>query len=161
VRRLDFTRHAIFDSGSVAAANVRGCRFTAPSPDVQLRENCTIKCFEPEAAVTAECDLRRSGNAWVYPAGRGLDGTSYDSLKKNGGEAEEQAVVRFGIPCSAPAGRFNATVSFHWTERLPWAKGDDTFAPDQNVRDLFDGLTDAIVRTVADRKLRIGIDLAK
>lgn len=161
VRRLDFTRHVIFDSGAVAAANVRGCRFTAPSPDVQLREACTIKCFDPEAAITAQCNLRRPGNAWVYPAGRGLDGVSYDSLKRKAEDTEEQAVMRFGIPCSAPAGRFNATVSFHWTERNPWANGDTTFAPKQNVRDLFDSLTAAIVRTVADRKLRVGIEVAK
>lgn len=163
VRRLDFTRHSIFDSGAVAAANVRGCRLTAPSPDVRfLSQGCAVKCFAREASVSAECDVRRAPNAWVYPAGRGLDGASYESLKKKaGGDAEEQAIVRFSIPCSAPSGRFNATVSFNWTERNPWANGDETFAPKANVRDLFDSLTDAIVRTVADRRLRIGVTLAK
>lgn len=161
VGRLDFTRHVIFDSGAVAAANVRACRLTAPSPDVQLREACTIKCFDAEAAVQGECDLRRPVDAWVYPAGRGLDGLSYKSLKKNAGDVEEQARVSFRIPCTGGGGRFNANVAFSWTEQPPWSRGDDAFAPKRNVRDLFDSLTHAIVRTVADRKLRIGVELAK
>lgn len=161
VRTLDFSRHVIFDSGAVAAANVRGCRLAAPFPDVQLRQACTVKCLDPEVVVTAECELRRPGNAWVYPAGRGLDGASYDSMKRKAGATEEQAAVRFEIPCNTPPGRFDAAVSFQWTERHPWSQGDVSFAPQHNVRDLFEGLTDAIVRTVADRKLRIGVEVAK
>lgn len=161
VRRLDFTRHSIFDTGAVAAANVRRCRFTAPSPDVQFREGCTVKCFERDAAVTAECDLRRAPNAWVYPVGRGLSGASYETLKKEKGETEEQSVVRFTIPCSTRPGRFDATVSFNWAERNPWSNGDETFTSKANVRDLFDSLTDAITRNVAARRMRIGLDVAK
>lgn len=94
----------------------------------------------------------------------GLSGRSWprrrvdESLKKKAGEADEQAVVRFGIPCRVPAGAFNATVSFHWTERTPWARGDDTFTPTRTCAICSTALTDAIARTVADRKLRIGYE---
>lgn len=163
VRRLDFSRHVIFDSGAIAAANVRGCRLTAPE-DVRLRvsSGCGAKCFDPHLAIRSECDIRRpASDAWILPAGRGVDGVTYASLKKNAGATEEQAVVRFAIPCGAPPGRFDATVSFTWRERTPWSQdGNGSFAQEASVRDLFDSLTDAIVRTVAPRRMRIGIDLA-
>lgn len=164
VRRLDFSRHVIFDSGDVAAANVRGCRLTAPE-DVRLRvsSGCGAKCFDPHLAIRSECEIRRpASEAWIVPAGRGVDGVTYASLKKKVGETEEQALVRFAIPCRTPPGRFDATVSFTWRDRTPWSHdGNGAFAQKASVRDLFDSLTDAIVRTVAPRRMRIGIDLAK
>jgi hypothetical protein len=158
VSRLDFERQVIFDSGDVAAANVRGCSLTVPAQQMlRTSSGCGAKCFEPDAVIQAECDLRRPANgAWIYPAGRGIDGASYESLKKKPGQTDEQAVVRFAIPCSTPPGRFNAVVSFTWQQKTPSA-----FAAKASVRDLFDSLSDAIVRTVAPRRLRIGIDLAK
>jgi hypothetical protein len=164
VRRLDFSRHVLFDTGAVAAANVRGCTLTAPSPGVQIRSaGCTAKCFDADAAIHAECDIRRPANdAWIQPAGRGADGAAYESLKKKPGDGDERALVRFAIPCSTPPGRFDATVTFSWHERTPWAQdGNGAFAGKASVRDLFDSIVDAIVRTVPARRLRIGIDLAK
>lgn len=164
VRRLDFSKHVIFDSESVAAANVRHCRLNAFAPDVQIKTGgCKAKCFDANGAIQFECDVRRPAfDLWVYPAGRGLHGVSYESLKKRAGDQEEQALVRFAIPCSTPPGRFHATVSFHWRERTPWSRGGkDAFAQNASVRDLFDSLTDAIARTAAPRRLRIGIDLDK
>jgi hypothetical protein len=159
--RLDFSRQVIFDSGDVAAANVRDCSLTAPAPDVQLRNpGCSAKCFEPEAAIQAQCTLRRPAGAWIEPAGRGTDGVSYESLKKNAGDSDEPAIVRFVIPCNTPPGRFDATVDFNWRRRTPSA-GDDSLAQKESVRDLFDSLSDAIIRTVAPRHMHIGIDLAK
>ncbi|HEX6097384.1 MAG TPA: hypothetical protein VF432_13730 [Thermoanaerobaculia bacterium] len=163
VRRLDFSRHVIFDSGAVAASNVRGCRLTAPVPGMlRTLSGCAAKCFDDTAAIQSECDIRRvSDDAWIYPAGRGLDGVQYDSLPKNAGDVEEQAFVRFRIPCNVPPGRFDATVSFTWRARNPWLQKNAAFTQNPGVRDLFDSLTDAIVRTAAPRKLRIGIKLAK
>jgi hypothetical protein len=150
--RLDFAQQVIFDSESVAAANVRGCGMTAPAPDVRLREpGCGAKCFEPDAVIQVQCDLRRPAKAaWIEPAGRGKDGVTYETQK-------ERAIVRFAIPCTTPPGRFNARVSFTWRAKAP----DATFAAQPSVRDLFDSLSDAIVRVVSPRTVRIGIDLAK
>jgi hypothetical protein len=163
-RRLDFSRHVIFDSGVIAAANVHGCRLTAATPGVQIKTGgCTAKCFDADESIQFECDLRRPAtDPWVYPSGRGIDGVTYESLKKKAGDREEQALVRFAIPCSTPPGRFQATVSFSWRERTPWSRdGKVAFAQKASVRDLFDSLTDAIARTVAPRRLHLGVDLDK
>jgi hypothetical protein len=108
VQRLDFERQVIFDSGAVAAANVHDCRLTAPSPAVQLRSaGCSAKCFDTESMIQAECDVRRAAtNAWIEPAGRGVDGVSYESVKSKTGDTQERAVVRFAIPCNTPPGRW-------------------------------------------------------
>jgi hypothetical protein len=148
VSRLDFSRQVIFDSGVVAASNVHGCTLTAPSSGVLLHpaSGCVAKCFDTNASIQASCDLRSPVNdAWITPGGRGLDGVTY-----------ERGLVRFAIPCSTPPGRFDASVSFPWHSRA--AKD---FAQNASVRDLFASLADAIVRTVAPRRLHIGIDLAK
>ncbi|HYH10557.1 MAG TPA: hypothetical protein VEK11_26165 [Thermoanaerobaculia bacterium] len=163
--QLEFARHVIFDSGSVAAANVKGCRLDAPAEDVMQKAaaHCTMKCFEPDTDIQAECELRRAASdAWIAPIGHGVDGAAYELLKKKPGDGGEQALVRFGIPCNTPPGRFDASVSFSWHKRTPWSQGSkDTFARKASVRDLFDSLTDAIVRTVAPRRLRIGIALGQ
>ncbi|HWW61825.1 MAG TPA: hypothetical protein VN181_10695 [Thermoanaerobaculia bacterium] len=163
VRRLDFTRHVIFDSGAVAAANVRGCTLTAASPGMLRTPGCKVKCFDTEGAIRAECDVRRRvSDAWIEPSGRGMDGVTYETLKKKRGDRDEQAVVRFAIPCSTPPGRFNATVSFAWRDRTPWSQdGNGAFPRQSSVRDLFDSLADAIVRIAPARHMRIGIDLVK
>ncbi|HKO59255.1 MAG TPA: hypothetical protein VJ276_25540 [Thermoanaerobaculia bacterium] len=163
-RRLDFTRHVIFDSGSVSAGNVAGCRMALFSEDMnRSRTTCGVKCFDPELAIQAECDVRRDAmNAWIEPVGQGGDGVSYESVPKKRGDREQQAVVRFAVPCSARAGRFQATVPYSWRQQTPWsADRADPFAQRPSVRDLFDSLADAIVRTVAPPRLRIGIDLVK
>jgi hypothetical protein len=162
VSRLDFSRQVIFDSGAVAAANVRGCTLTATPGVLPRGAGCGVKCFDADATIQGQCDLRRTANdAWVYPAGRGLDGVTYESLKK-AGDRDERAMVRFAIPCTTPPGRFNASVSFTWRERTPRSRdGKGEFARNASARDLFDSLSDAIVRIVAPRELRIGIDLAR
>jgi hypothetical protein len=166
VRRLDFSRHVIFDSGAVAAANVRGCTLLAPASTVYPRivdGRCGAKCFDRDATIQAECDVRRSAkDAWIYEAGRGVNGVTYESLSAKAGDPEAHARVRFPIPCDTPPGRFQAAVSFTWREHSPWSQdSNSTFARKASVRDLFDSLTDAIVRTVAQRRVLIGIDLAK
>jgi hypothetical protein len=157
-RRLDFSRHVVFDSGAVAASHVRGCGLAAPVPGMLRRTSgCTGKCFDATSRIDADCEVRRPAlDAWIYPAGRGLGGAQYDLLKKDGGSADEQARVRFQIPCNAPPGRFDAAVSFTWR-----ARKNDTFTQNASVRDLFESLTDAIVRTAAPRTLRIGVELVK
>jgi hypothetical protein len=164
-RRLDFSRHVIFDSGSVAAANVHGCRVAAFEPDVRLRsvDGCTAKCFDANAAIRVECDIQRpASDAWIEPAARGLDGVSYQSLKKKAGDHNDHALMRFMIPCGTSPGTFEATVSFTWRKRTARAQdGDGAFAQKASVRELFESLTDAIARTVAPRRLRVGIELAK
>lgn len=164
-RRLDFSRHVIFDSGAVAAANVRGCTVTAPRPGVRLGKGppCVAKCFDKQASIQAECDVRRQDTrAWIEPAGQGLDGVSYETLKKKPGDGEEQARVRFAIPCNTPPGTYDAAVSFRWRVGTAWSRGGNAaFSANANVRDLFESLTDAIVRTVEPRRLRIGIELRK
>lgn len=153
VRRLDFERQVIFDSGSVAVANVRGCRLTAPS-DEMLRTagGCGVKCFEADASIRAECDVQdAAAGAWISPAGRGGEGVSYD-----------RGTARFVIPCTAPPGAFDATIAYSWRVRTPWSQaGASPFAQKASVRDLFDSLADAIVRVVPPRTLHIGIHLAK
>jgi hypothetical protein len=164
VRRLDFERQVLFDAGAVSAANVRGCRLAASAPGVQFRSaGCSAKCFDSDATIQAQCDLRRpADDAWIRPAGRGIDGASYESLSKRADDREEPATVRFAIPCSARPGLFESSVSFTWRARTPWSQdGNGAIAQKASVRDLFDSLTDAIVRVVAPRQLRIGIELAR
>lgn len=159
-QRLDFTRQVIFDADAIAASNVRGCTLATASDDVQLRSaGCSAKCFDRDASIEATCDVRRPlMNAWVQPAGTGGDGVAYETLKKKAGEAEEQSTVRFTIPCSAPPGRYQASVKFEWRGL---SHVDAAFAQKASVRDLFDGLNQAIVNVARPRNLRIGIDLAK
>jgi hypothetical protein len=61
--------------------------------------------------------------------------------------------IRFSIPCSTAPGRFDAVVSFTWRAR------NADVAHKASVRDLFDSLADAIVRSVAPRQLHVGIAL--
>jgi hypothetical protein len=160
VKRVDFSRHVIFDSGAVAASNVKGCRLTPVGEDVPWRmtKGCGAKCFDRNAAIQAECDLSRPVNgAWILPYGRGVNGATYESQKRKAGDPDEPALVRFRIPCSTPPGPFAAVVSFHWRDRPEGV--DAAFAQKASVRDLFDSLTDAIVRTVAPRNINIGIQL--
>lgn len=158
-QRLDFSKHVIFDSGSVSAASVQGCRAILPPGAVpRTREGCGTKCFEA-GVVQTECDVRRPvSDAWIYPVGGGTDGVRYESLKTKPGATEDQAVTRFTIPCGAKAGRFTSTVAFSWKHR---AAADAAFAQRASVRDLFDSLSDAIVRTAAPRRLNIAFDLSK
>ncbi|MBV8515986.1 MAG: hypothetical protein JO197_01160 [Acidobacteria bacterium] len=161
VSRLDFERQVIFDANAVAASNVRGCRFTIPESRVRPRDlpRCGAKCFDRDASIETECDLRRPANdAWIEPAGRGSTGTSYESLQKRAGDREEPARMRFTIPCSTPPGRFDASVSFTWRRRLA-RNAAEPFAQKESVRDLFDSLSDAIVRVVAPRTLRVSVNL--
>lgn len=154
VKRIDVSRHVIFDSGAVAAANVKACRMTLMNPDAYPLAGpaCGAKCLEPNATIQVECELQRSASdAWIHPIGHGVDGVKYESAKKKG----DRAWARFSIPCSTPPGRVDATVSFSWKSQNDGAE----FAKKPSVRDLFDSLTDAIVRTVALRRLNIGIVL--
>jgi hypothetical protein len=165
VSRLDFARQVIFDANAVAAANVRGCSLTIPESRVLLRDlpRCGAKCFDTEAEIQAECDLQRpADDTWIEPAGRGVDGATYESMKRKSGDRHEQARVRFVIPCNTPPGRLNASVLFTWRRHTAWSRdGNTTFAEKESVRDLFDSLSDAIVRVVAPRTVRIGFDLHK
>jgi uncharacterized membrane protein len=148
VRRIGFERQIIFDSGTVAAGNVRGCRLSVPNDDMlRTAGGCAAKCFDREATVQAECDLQRAtDDAWVSPVAKAANG----------------AVVRFLIPCTARPGVFTAAIPYVWRVRTPWSQsGRSLFAQKASVRDLFDSLDDAIVRIVAPRTLRIGIRLVK
>ncbi len=158
VKRLDFSRSVIFDSGAVAASNVRECRLTAPDASMLRTANgCGAKCFDATAQISGECDLQQVTSAWVYPTGRGADGVAFEVLKKAPKQKADAARVQFAIPCSTPPGRFEAMVSFDWRRRAI----DESFAEKASVRDLFDSLSDAIARTSAPRRLRIGIELSK
>jgi hypothetical protein len=160
VRRIGFERQVIFDSGAVAAANVRGCRLNAPSEEMlRTAGGCNVKCFDADAAIHAECDIQRTGgNAWIVPVASAADGIRYEPVKRKAGDSNDRAVARFSIPCTAPAGVFDAAVAYSWQVR---ARSDSrAFAQKASVRDLFDSLDDAIVRVVAPRTLRIGIHLA-
>jgi hypothetical protein len=146
VRRIGFERSVIFDSGAVAAGNVRGCRLSVPAEGMlRTNEGCAVKCFDPDASIQAECDLRPSaGKAWIVPVGR------------------EQSTVRFIIPCTAPAGIFEEDIAYSWRIGTPWSQpAAGALAQKATVRDLFESLANAIVRVVAPRTLRIGIRLAK
>jgi len=160
--RLGYRKQAIFDSGQVAAAHVREC-VLVPSKAVRFsRTGCGVKCFDPEANVLAQCEVRRPAtDVWIVPAGRGLDSVSFDSLKRNAGDPDERALVKFEFPCDSTPGMLYATVSFTWRKRNLWPRNEtDAFAQNASARDLFDGLADALVRTAAPRRLRIGIELA-
>ncbi len=136
-QRLDFTRHVIFDSGAVAAANVGQCKMTLTQPEAYALagERCGAKCLDPSTTIRSECSLKVPSDAWIHPVA-------------------EPPSVRFTIPCNANHGRFDTTVDFRWRNR-----GKTTFAKSPNVRDLFDSLADAILRTIPPRRMTIGVDL--
>jgi len=161
VRRIGFERQVIFDSGSVAAADVRGCRLTAPAEEMlRTAGGCGVKCFDIEASVSVDCDIRRSvTNAWITPVAAPADGVRYESVKEKLAEPNDRAVARFNIPCTAHAGKFDAAIGYSWQIRV--RSDNRAFAQNPTVRDLFDSLDDAIVRIVAPRTLRIGIHLAQ
>jgi hypothetical protein len=163
VGRLHFARHVIFDSDFVAAANVRGCTVTTGSGVVMRRGGCSAKCFDSDTIIQAQCDIRdSSSDAWIYPAPVHVQGATYEEKQNKDSTGERQAVLRFSIPCSTPPGRFRADLPYEWRQRPVASQGsDDAFAQKESVRDLFDSLTDSIIRIVAQRQLQIGIDLLK
>jgi hypothetical protein len=112
---------------------------------LRTNDGCAVKCFDPDASIQAECDLRpATGKAWIVPVGR------------------EQSNVRFIIPCTAPAGVFEEDIAYSWRIRTPWSQAAaGALAQKATVRDLFESLANAIVRVVAPRTLHIGIRLAK
>jgi len=166
VRRIGFERQVIFDSGTVAAANVYGCRLSAPAEDMlQTSGGCSIKCFDADTAIQAGCDIQRTaGNSWITPVASATNGVRYESTKRRAGDPNDRAVARFSILCRAPADVFDAAIAYAWQIRTPWAQTrieGRAFAQKASVRDLFESLDDAIVRVVAPRTLRIGIRLAQ
>jgi len=144
----------------VAAADVRGCRLSAPAAEMlRTSGGCNVKCFDADAAIRAECDIQRTGsNDWIVPVVSRAGGVRYEPAKRKAADPNDRAVARFNIPCTAPAGAFDAAIAYSWQIR---ARSDSrTFAQKASVRDLFDILDDAIARIVAPRRLRIGIRLA-
>lgn len=162
VRRIGFERQVVFDSGAVAAANVRGCRLSAPAEEMlRTSAGCGVKCFDPDAAIQAQCDIQSNGsNSWIAPVASPSDGASYELLKRKAGDPNERAVVVFAIPCTSSAGVFDVAISYSWRIRSPGQADSSPFAQKASVRDLFDSLNDAIIRSVAPRTLHIGIRIA-
>jgi len=162
VRRIGFERQVIFDSGIVAAANVRGCILRAPTQEM-LRPagGCKVKCFDVDAAIRVECDVERpASGAWISAVGSAANGASYELVKRRAGDPNDRAVARFTIPCTARPGMLDAAITYEWQVRTPWSQaGGGTFAQKSIVRDLFDSLDDAIIRIVSPRTLRIGVGL--
>jgi hypothetical protein len=164
-RRLGFERQVIFDSGAVAASDVRQCRLSAPAQEMLRTANsCAAKCFDDiDGAIGVQCEIRRTAlGAWIRPKANPADRVTYESLKGKPADREERGMARFVIPCTASAGVFEGSVAYAWEIRIPWREPEGRrFAQKETVRDLFDSLADAITRVVAPRTLRIGIPLAK
>jgi hypothetical protein len=159
-----FQRHVIFSSSAITTGDLGGCTAKFPNESVANRTDkggCRFKCLDPDARIELNCEIGRSvKDAWIVPKAVSADGAELTAT-----DADRRGVDKLhkAISCSSKAGKVLATVHYAWSGRTPWsyvaAKDAPEFSHKDNVRDLFDSLTSAIIRVVDTPDLNMSLKL--